>query len=50
MEERGEVPETMSLVVITNLYKNKGSRLKLQILNTDYKILIKVLANRIKEI
>ncbi len=50
MEERGEVPETMSLVVITILYKNKGSRLKLQILNTDYKILIKVLANRIKEI
>ncbi len=56
MEERGEVPESMSLGVISILYKNKGSRLKLEnyrplsLLNTDYKILTKVFANRIKEI
>ncbi len=56
MEERGEVPESMRLGVITILYKNKGSQLKLEnnrplgLLNTDYKILTKVFANRIKEI
>ncbi len=56
MEERGEVPESMSLGVISILYKNKGSRLKLEnyrplsLLNTDYKILTKVFANRIKKI
>ncbi len=56
MEERWEVPESMHLGVITILYKNKGSQLKLEnyrplgLLNTDYKILTKVFANRIKEI
>ncbi len=30
MEERGEVPESMRLGVITILYKNKGSQLKLE--------------------
>ncbi len=50
------MPESMSLGVISILYKNKGSRLKLEnyrplsLLNTDYKILTKVFANRIKKI
>ncbi len=49
MEERREVPESMGLGVITILYKNKGSPLSLgnyrplSLLNTDYKILTKVL-------
>lgn len=52
MEERGEMPESMGLGVITILYKNKGSPQNLEnyrplsLLNTDYKIL----ANRIKEV
>ncbi len=56
MEESGVMPESMGLGVITILYKNKGSPLKLEnyrplsLLNTDYKILTKVLANRIKEV
>lgn len=56
MEEKREVPESMGLGVITILYKNKGSTLSLKnyrplsLLNTDYKILAKVLANRIKEV
>ncbi len=56
MEERREVPESMGLGVITILYKNKGSPLSLgnyrplSLLNTDYKILTKVLTNRIKEV
>lgn len=54
MEERREMPESMGLGMITILYKNKGSKMKLEnyrplsLLNTDYKILTKVLANRIK--
>lgn len=56
MEERGKMPESMGLGIITILYKNKGSPLKLEnyrplsLLNSDYKILTKVLANRIKKV
>lgn len=55
MEEK-EVSESMATGIITILYKNKGSQLKLEnyrplsLLNTDYKILTKVLANRLKTI
>lgn len=54
MEEKKEMPESMGLGIITILYKNRGSPLKLEnyrplsLLNTEYKILTKVLANRIK--
>ena len=54
MERLGTISESMSTGLITALYKNKGSKLQLEnyrglsLLNTDYKILAKVLANRIK--
>jgi len=56
MEEKREVPDSMGLGVITVLYKNKGSPFSLKnyrplsLLNSDYKILTKILANRIKEV
>lgn len=54
MEKEQEIPESIATGLITVLYKNKGGRRKLEnyrplsLLNTDYKILAKVLANRIK--
>lgn len=56
METEQEVPESIATGLITILYKDKGSRHKLEnyrplsLLNTDYKILAKVLANRIKRV
>ena len=54
MEKEQEIPESLATGLITIIYKNKGSKRKLEnyrpltVLNTDYKILTKVLANRIK--
>lgn len=56
MEENKEIPESMSTGMLTILFKNRGSRLKLEnyrpisLLNSDYKILTKVLANRMKKV
>lgn len=56
MEEKKEVPKSMCLGVIMILFKNKGSSLKLEnyrplsLLNTEYKILTKILANRLKRV
>uniref|UniRef100_A0A4W5LRK9 Reverse transcriptase domain-containing protein n=3 Tax=Hucho hucho TaxID=62062 RepID=A0A4W5LRK9_9TELE len=56
MEENNRVSESMVTGLITILYKNKGSKLKLEnyrpisVLNSDYKILAKILANRMKKV
>ena len=56
MEENKEIPESMSIGMLTILFKNRGSRLKLEnyrpisLLNSDYKILTQVLANRMKKV
>ena len=56
MEEGQMVPESMATGVITILFKNRGSRLELgnyrpiSLLNSDYKILTRVLAYRIKKV
>ena len=53
IEEKGEMPHSMTIGLVSIIYK-KGSRDKLEnyrpltMLNGDYKILAKVLANRIK--
>ena len=50
------VSESMVTGLITILYKNKGSNLKLEdyrpisLLHSDYKILAKILANRKKQV
>uniref|UniRef100_A0A8C6M3Q2 Endonuclease/exonuclease/phosphatase domain-containing protein n=1 Tax=Nothobranchius furzeri TaxID=105023 RepID=A0A8C6M3Q2_NOTFU len=54
MQMEGTMGKDMALRLIILLYKNKGSKLHLQnyrpltLLNTDYKILAKVLVNRLK--
>lgn len=54
MQKEGKMCEGMADGLIILLYKNKGSKLQLKnyrpltLLNTDYKILTKVLANRLK--
>jgi len=56
MEDKQVMPKTMAAGVLTILFKNKGSRLRLEnyrpisFLNTDYKILAKILANRLKNV
>lgn len=56
MEEKDCVSESMVTGMITILYKNKGSKVKLEnyrpisLLNVDYKILAKILANRMKRV
>lgn len=56
MESEQQVSESMSTGVITLLFKNKGSKLKLEnyrpisLLNNDYKIIAKILANRVKKV
>ena len=56
MEEEQLVSKSMSTGVLTILYKNRGSNMKLEnyrpisLLNNDYKIIAKVLANRIKSV
>ncbi len=56
MEQLKEVPESMATGMITLIFKKKGSIKKLEnyrpisLLNVDYKILAKVLSNRIKNV
>lgn len=56
IEKEETVPRSMSMGIITLVFKQKGSKECLEnyrpisILNTDYKILTKILANRIKEV
>lgn len=56
MDEKQVMPKTMAAGVLSILFKNKGSRLHLEnyrpisLLNTDYKILAKILANRLKKV
>ena len=56
VERGGNLPENFKQGIITIVYKNKGGRENLKnyrpisLLNTDYKILTKVLANRLKTI
>ena len=55
IEEKGEMPLSMSIGLVTMIYK-KGSRDRLQnyrplsMLNSDYKVLVRVLANRVKQV
>ena len=55
IEEKGEMPHSMITGLVSIIYK-KGSRDKLEnyrpltVLNGDYKVLAKVLANRLKEV
>ena len=55
MDEMGEMPLSMSIGLVTMIYK-KGSRDRLQnyrplsMLNSDYKVLARVLANRVKQV
>ncbi|KAG7459113.1 hypothetical protein JOB18_025952 [Solea senegalensis] len=54
IDSRGYAPETLTSGLITIVYKNKGDKTNLQnyrpisLLNTDYKILTKALANKLK--
>ena len=56
VEKTGWLPESMGLGIITIFYKNKGDNKNLDnyrpisLLNTDYKIIAKILANRIREV
>lgn len=56
IEKTQVVPDSLATGVLTILYKNKGSRVNLDnyrpltLLNCDYKILAKVLANRVKKV
>jgi len=56
MEQTGCTPRTFAQGVITIVYKNKGNQNDLEnyrpisLLNTDYKIYAKILANRLKEV
>ena len=56
MEDNNSVSESMVTGLITILYKNKGSKLKLEnnrpitLLNSDYKVLANILANRMKQV
>lgn len=56
IEKTQVVPDSLATGVLTILYKNKGSRVNLDnyrpltLLNCDYKILAKVLANRVKNV
>lgn len=56
MEERKEMPECMATGMLTILFKKRGNPNKLEnnrplsLLNSDYKILAKVLANRITNV
>ncbi|KAG7496752.1 hypothetical protein JOB18_024398 [Solea senegalensis] len=56
IDSRGYAPETLTSGLITIVYKNKGDKTNLQnyrpisLLNTDYKILTKALANKLKTV
>lgn len=56
MEEKQRVPESMATGMITLIFKNRGSKQKLEnyrpisLLNVDYKILAKVLSMRMKSV
>uniref|UniRef100_A0A3Q2CLN8 Reverse transcriptase domain-containing protein n=1 Tax=Cyprinodon variegatus TaxID=28743 RepID=A0A3Q2CLN8_CYPVA len=56
MEQTGCTPRTFAQGVITIVYKNKGNQNDLEnyrpisLLNTDYKIYAKILANRLNEV
>ena len=56
IDKTGCVPESMSVGVITIFFKNKGDVRNLDnyrpisLLNTDYKIIAKIIANRIREV
>lgn len=56
VEETQLMSQSMSTGVLTILYKNRGSKLKLEnyrpisLLNNDYKTIAKILANRIKQV
>ena len=56
MVREGKAPEGFAQGIITLLYKNIGSREDIKnyrpisLLNTDYKILAKIIANRLKEV
>ena len=56
MEDKKEVPKSMCMGMITIIFKSKGSPLKLEnyrplsLLNPEYKVLTKIVANRHKKV